>query len=90
MKASSSQKQLPFYFIAHIQALPGFAVEPMTDAHFAAARLAFDDYGEGMGHKAGLNFGDCLAYAVAKVANIPLLFKSDDFLHTDIQPAYQP
>lgn len=36
---------------------------------------------------ARLNFGDCMAYAIAKIADAPLLFKSDDFVHTDIQPA---
>jgi uncharacterized protein with PIN domain len=41
----------------------------------------------GSGHKAGLNFGDCFAYALAKTAGEALLFKGDDFGHTDITPA---
>jgi ribonuclease VapC len=44
-------------------------------------------YGKGSGHPAGLNFGDLFAYALAKVRNVPLLFKGDDFAHTDIQAA---
>lgn len=53
-------------------------------AHFLAAASAFSRFGKGSGHKAGLNYGDCMAYAVAKLANIPLLFKGDDFTHTDL------
>ena len=50
------------------------------------ARLAFDRFGKGR-HRAGLNFGDCMAYAVAKANDVPLLFKGDDFSLTDIRPA---
>jgi ribonuclease VapC len=49
---------------------------------------AFSVYGKGRGHPAGLNFGDCLAYALAKVCAEPLLFKGNDFSHTDIQTAF--
>jgi hypothetical protein len=45
------------------------------------------DFGKGSGHKAGLNFGDCFAYALAKSTGEELLFKGDDFGHTDITPA---
>jgi ribonuclease VapC len=41
-------------------------------------------YGRGSGHKAKLNFGDCFSYALAKTRDLPLLFKGDDFIHTDI------
>ncbi len=41
-------------------------------------------YGKGRGKKAQLNFGDCCSYATAKALNMPLLFKGNDFLHTDI------
>jgi len=44
-------------------------------------------YGRGSGHKARLNFGDCLSYAIAKHLNVPLLYKGDDFSHTDIESA---
>lgn len=53
---------------------------------FANARAAFDRFGRGH-HKAKLNFGDCMAYAVAKFHDIPLLFKGDDFRQTDIRAA---
>jgi ribonuclease VapC len=48
-----------------------------------AARVAYRLYGRGR-HRAGLNYGDCVSYALAKVSGQPLLFKGDDFTHTDI------
>ncbi|MCG5234927.1 type II toxin-antitoxin system VapC family toxin [Xanthobacter oligotrophicus] len=48
------------------------------------AREAFDRFGKGR-HPAGLNFGDCMAYAVAKAHDVPLLFKGDDFSRTDVR-----
>jgi ribonuclease VapC len=53
-------------------------------------RLAIDasmKFGRGSGHRAGLNFGDCLAYACAKSLREPLLFVGQDFVHTDIDRA---
>jgi len=47
------------------------------------ARVAYRTYGNGR-HRAGLNYGDCFSYALAKVSNQPLLFKGDDFSQTDI------
>lgn len=47
------------------------------------ARAAYRRYGKGR-HRAGLNYGDCFAYALAKISGQPLLFKGDDFSHTDI------
>lgn len=41
-------------------------------------------YGKGTGHKAGLNMGDCFAYACAKAYRVPLLYKGDDFSQTDL------
>lgn len=55
-----------------------------------AAYAAFVTYGKGNGHPAGLNFGDLFSYALAKTRNLPLLFKGNDFTHTDILPAWQP
>ena len=52
-----------------------------------AAVQAFRRFGKGQGHPAQLNFGDCLAYAVAKVLDAPLLYKGNDFAQTDIRPA---
>ncbi|RWP75452.1 type II toxin-antitoxin system VapC family toxin [Mesorhizobium sp.] len=56
----------------------------------SAARLAYSTYGRGTGHPANLNMGDCFAYALAKTRDLPLLFKGDDFIHTDIEPAVKP
>ena len=56
---------------------------PFTPEHADAAVDAFLRYGKGK-HPAGLNFGDCLSYAVAAVAGVPLLFTGNDFLKTDI------
>ncbi len=64
----------------------GIAIEPVTVEHGRLARQAFLDYGKGR-HKAGLNFGDCFSYALAKATGEPLLFKGDDFGLTDIQAA---
>ena len=55
-----------------------------------AAINAHRRYGRGTGHRASLNFGDCFAYALARTRNLPLLFKGDDFIHTDIEPALKP
>jgi ribonuclease VapC len=61
-------------------------VEPVTHDQARIARDAYRDFGKGSGHKAGLNFGDCFAYALAKSTGEALLFKGDDFGHTDITP----
>lgn len=52
-----------------------------------AAFAAFVTYGRGSGHPAQLNFGDMFAYALAKVRSLPLLYKGQDFVHTDIVSA---
>lgn len=62
-------------------------VEPVTHDQARIARDAYRDFGKGSGHKAALNFGDCFAYALAKSAGEALLFKGNDFGHTDITPA---
>jgi ribonuclease VapC len=62
-------------------------VEPVTGDQARIARDAYRDFGKGSGHKAGLNFGDCFAYALAKSTGEDLLFKGNDFGHTDITPA---
>ncbi|MGI6854134.1 type II toxin-antitoxin system VapC family toxin [Mesorhizobium sp. 1B3] len=53
----------------------------------AVARSAYLRFGRGSGHPASLNMGDCFAYALAMTRQLPLLFKGDDFIHTDIVPA---
>jgi ribonuclease VapC len=61
-------------------------IVPFTAEHVSLARDAWRRYGKGR-HKAGLNLGDCFAYALAKERGQPLLFKGDDFAATDIEPA---
>jgi len=58
-------------------------VAPVTYEHVRIARQAYLDFGKG-NHPAGLNFGDCFAYALAKTTGEPLLFKGDDFAKTDV------
>jgi ribonuclease VapC len=62
------------------------SVEPVTMNQARIAREAYRDFGKGR-HKAGLNLGDCFAYALAKETGEALLFKGDDFCHTDIEAA---
>jgi ribonuclease VapC len=65
----------------------GIVIEPVTEAQARIAREAYRDFGKGSGHAAGLNFGDCFAYALARTTGEPLLFKGDDFAHTDVAVA---
>ncbi|WP_113888948.1 type II toxin-antitoxin system VapC family toxin [Roseiarcus fermentans] len=62
-------------------------IEPVTREQAEIARAAYRDFGKGSGHPAGLNFGDCFAYALAKAAREPLLFKGEDFSRTDVAAA---
>jgi ribonuclease VapC len=64
----------------------GIGIEPVTEEQAHAARQAWSDFGKGR-HAAGLNFGDCFSYALAKVSGEPLLFKGDDFRKTGIPAA---
>jgi ribonuclease VapC len=64
----------------------GIVIEPVTEEQAHAARQAYTDFGKGR-HPAGLNFGDCFAYALAKVTGEPLLFKGNDFRKTDVKAA---
>ena len=61
-------------------------IVPFGESHYAAAVDAWLRYGTGR-HPAALNFGDCLSYAVARLAHEPLLFIGDDFPQTDIVEA---
>lgn len=61
------------------------AIEPVTLRQARIAREAYRDFGKRSGHAAQLNFGDCLAYALAKDKSEPLLFKGNDFARTDVQ-----
>jgi ribonuclease VapC len=71
--------------------LRDFAVEivPLDADGARAARDAYFRFGKGY-HPASLNLADCFSYSLAKARNEPLLFKGDDFLKTDIVPAWRP
>jgi len=62
-------------------------IEPVTLEQARIAREAYRDFGKGSGHKANLNFGDCFSYALAREKREPILFKGDDFGHTDLRSA---
>jgi len=62
-------------------------IEPVTAEQARIAREAYRDFGKGSKHRAGLNFGDCFVYALAKTTGEPLLFKGEDFRHTDLSSA---
>jgi ribonuclease VapC len=74
-------------FLSKILSEARISVIAFTEEHSRIAQEAFTRYGKGQGHRAQLNFGDCLSYAVAKAENLPLLFKGADFSYTDIEAA---
>jgi hypothetical protein len=61
-------------------------VERFTAQHVELAREAYTRYGKGS-DAAGLNYGDCFSYVLAKATGLPLLFKGQEFLKTDLVPA---
>jgi ribonuclease VapC len=65
----------------------GFQVENVTPQHVHEALQAYAAYGKGQKGRAGLNYGDCFSYALAKVMGLPLLFKGKDFSEADIPSA---
>lgn len=69
-----------FFRFSHV------TIAAVTERQAQLAREAYRDFGKGR-HKAGLNLGDCFAYALAKDLDEPLLFKGSDFKHTDIEVA---
>ena len=66
------------------------AIASFTPEQARIARMAYRDFGRGSDHPARLNFGDCFAYALAIESNQPLLYKGDDFGHTDVRSALEP
>lgn len=64
----------------------GVVVIPFGEHHWRAAAEAFIRYGKGR-HPAALNYGDCMTYATAHVADHPLLFTGEDFAKTDLEAA---
>ena len=73
--------------VDELLATASVTIEPVTVEQARLARAAYRDFGKGSGHQAGLNFGDCFAYALAIATGEPLLFKGSDFGHTDVVPA---
>jgi len=73
--------------VDELLATAGIVIEPVSAEQARIARDAYRDFGKGSGHAAGLNFGDCFAYALAKATGEPLLFKGDDFSQTDVAAA---
>lgn len=67
----------------------GIELVPVDIEHAYLARRAFSRFGKGR-HPAGLNYGDCFAYALAMIREEPLLYKGDDFGQTDITPFLPP
>ncbi|MCO5144881.1 MAG: type II toxin-antitoxin system VapC family toxin [Aquamicrobium sp.] len=65
----------------------GAEIVAVSAEHADQARRAWRRYGKGR-HPAGLNYGDCFSYALAKLTGEPLLFKGDDFSKADISPAW--
>lgn len=74
--------------VDELLAVAGIEIEAVTTGQARTAREAYRDFGKGSGHPARLNFGDCFSYALAKTTGEPLLFKGDDFQHTDITSAF--
>ncbi|MFM9977416.1 MAG: type II toxin-antitoxin system VapC family toxin [Sphingomonadaceae bacterium] len=62
-------------------------VVPITEAQARLARVAHTRFGRWSRSPAKLNFGDCFSYALARDRDEPLLFKGDDFGHTDVRSA---
>lgn len=65
-------------------------IEPVSAEQVRIARQAYRDFGRGSGHPANLNFGDCFSYALARDKREPILFKGDDFIHTDLRSVTKP
>lgn len=62
-------------------------IAPMSIAQARIGHDAYREFGRGTGHPAQLNLGDCFSYALAKELDEPLLFKGEDFIHTDVKQA---
>jgi ribonuclease VapC len=67
----------------HFISRAGIELVPVDAEHGTVACSAFSRFGKGR-HRAGLNYGDCFSYALATSRGEPLLFKGDDFVHTDV------
>lgn len=72
-------------FMDDFLSMPIFEIVAVDKAMADSATRAYVNFGKGTGHPAQLNYGDVFSYALAKVRDIPLLFKGADFSHTDIR-----
>ena len=89
LSAVSVRKRLPATedMLDELLAEFNIAVVAVSARHADLACAAYRRYGRGSKHPAKLNFGDCFPYALARERNEPLLFKGDDFRHTDVRAA---
>lgn len=71
---------------AYLRRIGAHVIE-FTESHYVVAGDAFLHFGRGFNSKSCLNYGDCLAYAVAVLSGDSLLFVGEDFRHTDVTPA---
>lgn len=89
MVLTGRSKRLARARIDELLKLFGIEIVPVSHALADAAVDAFDRYGKGR-HRARLNLADCFSYALAKNRELPLLFKGDDFVNTDIVAVWRP
>ena len=81
---ATAQRRAAFHEMLSLFAIK---IEPVTEEQAYLALDAYNRFGKGTGHPAGLNYGDCFSYALAKQSGEPLLFKGHDFTHTDLEAA---
>jgi ribonuclease VapC len=74
------------YYLSTFLTRAGIETQPVDAEQAETAITAYRRFGKGI-HPAGLNFGDCFSYALARTLDLPLLFKGDDFSETDIERA---
>jgi ribonuclease VapC len=74
------------HYLSAFLSRAGVDTLPLDREQADTAIDAYTRFGKG-NHPAGLNYGDCFSYALASILNVPLLFKGDNFIHTDIQGA---
>lgn len=90
VRAVANARRVPFAearrLVADFVAIYGLAVVAIGAPEGEMALAAHERFGKGV-HPAELNFGDCFSYACAKLRDVPLLFKGEDFAQTDIRDA---
>ncbi len=74
----------PLRFVEGFVAEAEIEIVPIGLAETRAAFAAFAEFGNGSGHPAALNLGDCFSYGCALVHGVPLLYKGEDFIHTPL------